>query len=135
MARKSQKDKRQIITEGLIQKLSLDPKKYKLYHTAWWVNPRRKTTGGFRLTEIGYKAFKHLDIEEFLVDLDGEIEWNSQMILQIDKFVDSPFYLTPKKIHLFDSSMAVQLILFSGNLQKFGRARALSIAKKQQKTD
>jgi hypothetical protein len=135
MARKSQKDKRQIITEGLITQLGLDPKKYKLYHTAWWVNPRRKSTGGFRLTDNGYAAFKKLDLEEFLVDLDKEIEWTSQMILQMDHFVDSPFYLTPKKIHLFDSNMAVQLILFAGNLQKFGRARALSVAKKQQKTD
>jgi hypothetical protein len=135
MAKKSQSDKRQLITQGIIEKLGLDPKKYKMYHTAWWVNPRTKTTGGFRLTENGYKAFKALEVEEFKIDLNGQIEWNSKMVLQMDHFVDAPFYLTPKTIHVFDSSMAVQLILFAGNLQKFGAARALSVAKKRQKID
>ncbi len=132
MAKKSPKDKRQIITQGIIEKLNLDPKKYTQYHTAWWVNPRRKTTGGFRLTENGYKAFKALDIEEFKVDLDERIEWTSDMVLKMDRFVDAPFYLTPDTIYVFDSSMAVQLILFSGNLQKYSLARAKSVAKKQQ---
>lgn len=130
MAKKLQKDKRQIITDGLIEKLGLDPAKRHMYHSAWWINPRRKTTGGFRLTENGYNAFKQLDIEEFKVDLDEKIEWTSQMVLQMDHFVDVPFYLTPETIYVFDSKMAMQLILYAGNLQKYGKARALSKAKK-----
>lgn len=132
MVKKLKSDKRQIITQGMIEKLGLDPKKIKQYHAAWWVNPRGKTTGGFRLTEFGYKSFKALDIEEFKVDLDQKIEWTSKMVLQLDHFVDVPFYLDTDAIYVFDSNMAIQLILFSGNLQKFGQARARSVALKQQ---
>jgi hypothetical protein len=54
------------------------------------------------------------------------------MVLQLDHFVDVPFYLDNNSIYVFDSNMAIQLILFSGNLQKFGQARARSVALKQQ---
>ena len=120
------------MSQKIIETLGLDPKKFKMYHTAWWVNPRRKTTGGFRLTENGYKAFKALDIEEFVINLDEKVEWNSKVILQMDHFVDAPFYISQDKIHVFESNMAVQLILFNGNIQRYGNARQKSVAKKQQ---
>jgi len=35
----------------------------------------------------------------------------------------SPFYLTNKRIWVFGEKMAVQLVLFSGNIAKFHRAQ------------
>jgi len=101
----------------------------------WWLNPRAKRTGGMRLSSEGYEALRKLDLEEFSVDLPEDIEFTNQTFLWLDKYVDCPYYLTHKNIKLFDSSMAVQLILFSGNIQKFGLARAKSVALKQQQNN
>jgi hypothetical protein len=37
--------------------------------------------------------------------------------------MDCPFYLNNKRIWVFGEKMAVQLVLFSGNIAKFQRAR------------
>jgi hypothetical protein len=50
----------------------------------------------------------------------------------MDQFIDCPFYLTKKAIFVYREKMAVQLVLFSGNIQKYGLSRAMSVAKTQQ---
>jgi hypothetical protein len=50
----------------------------------------------------------------------------------MDQFIDCPFYLTKKAIFVYSEKMAVQLVLFSGNIQKYGLSRAMSVAKTQQ---
>lgn len=123
------------ITKYVSSQLGLptDDKTQKKVLGLWWRNPRTKTKGGFRLTEQGYEALKKAQIKDYEIAIPTkEVDWNNQLIIWLDKFVDCPFYITKNHIYVFGERMAVQLILFSGNVQKFGFARAKHVAKAQQ---
>ena len=85
-----------------------------------------------RLTFEGYEVFQKLGVTEHSIDFSHDTEFTGQMILWLDRFIDCPFYLESKRIIVFSEQVAVQLILFSGNIQKYGLARAKAVAKKQQ---
>ena len=74
------------------------------------------------------------DIKCHQIDLPKEVEWTNRLIIQMDQFIDCPFYLTKKAIFVYGEKMAVQLVLFSGNIQKYGLSKAMSVAKTQQQT-
>jgi len=99
---------------------------------AFWMNPRQKATGGLRLTDSGQEWMQQADIKCYQIDLPKEGEWTNRLIIQMDQFIDCPFYLTKKAIFVYREKMAVQLVLFSGNIQKYGLSRAMSVAKTQQ---
>jgi hypothetical protein len=98
----------------------------------FWVNPRQKETGGLRLTEDGYKWLKEADIKDYKIDIPKDISWTNQLIIWLDQYIESPFYLTSKSIFVFNERMAIQLVLFSGNVAKFGLSKAKAVARKQQ---
>ena len=99
---------------------------------AFWVNPRQKEKGGLRLTESGHEWMQAADIKCYKIDLPKEIDWTNKLIIQLDQFIESPFYITKKSIFVYSEKMAVQLVLFSGNIQKYGISRAMAVAKTQQ---
>ena len=90
-----------------------------------WRNPRKKEKGGLRLTEEGFaRASAHIKVHQILIQ--EEIEYNNQLIIHLDNFIECPWYLSSKAIFVFDDKIAVQLILFSGNISRFTAARAES---------
>lgn len=99
---------------------------------AFWMNPRQKTKGGLRLTDSGWEWLKEADLKYYQIDLPKTIEWTNQLIIWLDQLIECPFYITKKSIFVFGERMAVQLVLFSGNVQKYGLAKAKSVAKEQQ---
>jgi hypothetical protein len=48
-------------------------------------------------------------------------------MIWLDRFIDGPWHITKKSIVVFKEKTAVQLILFSGDVQKFGLAKAMSL--------
>jgi len=96
------------------------------------MNPRQKAKGGLRLTESGWDWLREADLKYYQIDLPKEIEWTNQLIIRLDQFIECPFYITKKAIYVFGERMAVQLVLFSGNIQKYGLSRAMAAARKQQ---
>ena len=116
------RDKKKL-TETLVQQL--DPAwgitAKKALHT-WWFNLRR--TGGMRLTLIGYNAFvEDLDLEHYSYNIDDPAEFNQQMILNMDRKMQMPYYVhavkgIPKHIVFFGSREAVMVNLY-GNLKQF----------------
>lgn len=98
----------------------------------FWVNPRQKDLGGLRLTEDGYNWMKEADIKDYQIDIPNGIFWSNQLIIWLDQYIESPFFLTSKSIFVFNERMAIQLVLFSGNVAKFGLTKAKAVARKQQ---
>jgi hypothetical protein len=129
-------DQRIELTKYVLETLGLvaDEKRIKQTLPMWWQNPRKKEKGGLRLTEQGYTCLKQADIKDYPIDLPKDIEWTGQLIIRLDQFIECPFYLTHKTINVFSERMAVQLVLFSGNIQKYGLSKAMSAARKQQST-
>ena len=84
--------------------------------------------------DVRLSLWEPTDIKDYKIDLPKEIEWTNQLIIRMDQFIDCPFYLTKKAIYVFGEKMAVQLVLFSGNIQKYGLSKAMSVARKQQES-
>ena len=89
---------------------------------SWWFNIR--STGGMRLTSDGYHAFcKELDLENYSFSIDDPTEVNQQIILDMDRKLQMPYYIhavkgIPKKVVFFGSKEAMVTNLY-GDLKKF----------------
>jgi hypothetical protein len=97
-------------------------------HSIIWQNSRKKDVGGFRLTDEGYTIFtEQMDIKSYDISFPKEFTLTNQVTIWLDRFIDGPYYITKKSIVVFKEKTAVQLILFSGDVQKFGIAKAMSL--------
>lgn len=94
-------------------------------HRVIWQNPRK--VGGNRLTAEGYRIFvEELDIKKYDIEFPNELTITNQIVIWLDRFIEGPYYINKKSITVFKEKTAVQLILFSGDVQKFGLAKAMS---------
>lgn len=94
--------------------------------SVWWQNPRKKEVGGLRLTDEGFSRLTKY-FTGHRVKFTSEFEYTNQLILRLDNFINCPWYITKKEIWVFDDKMAVQLVLFSGNIVKFTTSKAKSL--------
>jgi hypothetical protein len=106
--------------------LPADEKSIKKLIPVWWQNPRTKITGGLRLTDEGFARFT-TQLKAHKVRFDQPVEYTNQLIIQLDNFIDCPWYVSKKEIYVFSEKMAVQLVLFSGNIAKFSSAKAKNL--------
>ena len=106
--------------------LSTDDRSIRNHKRLWWQNLRVKTKGGLRLTEAGYTALCQAKIRDLKVKYDAKFEYNNQFILMLDNHIEVPWYITPKAIYVFNDRLAVQLVLFSGNIERLIRAKIAS---------
>jgi len=102
--------------------LTTDQKSLRKLNTLWWQNPRQKVKGGLRLTDEGF-ARATAFIKSHKVDIDDGIDYNNQLIIRLDNLIECPWYINNKHIFLFDEKIAVQMILFSGNIARFTAAK------------
>lgn len=104
-----------------------DQKTLRKYLTTWWYNTRLKEKGGLRLTEKGFEMLTTAGFESHQVKFEEPIKYTNRLIIQLENFITCPWYLTAKCVYVFDDKMAVQLIMFSGDLAKYGQVKARSI--------
>jgi hypothetical protein len=105
-----------------------DAKTLEKNHILLWQNPRKKSQGGMRLTDEGFTVFtEQMDMKSYDIEFPKEFTLTNQVTIWLDRFVDGPYYITKKSIVVFKEKTAVQLILFSGDVQKFGMAKAMSL--------
>ena len=94
----------------------------------WWVSTRKKQTGGLRLTEAGFDALSSAGIKFFKIKFEEPMFFNNQVIIWLDQLIDCPFYITKTDVFVFNEKLAVQLVLFSGNIVKFVQAKSRSMS-------
>jgi len=113
------------ITKYVAEQLGLatDDKSIRKLIQVFWQNIRLKEKGGLWLTEKGFECLVDAGIKHHRVEFDEPIYVNNSLLLWIDRNIDCPFYITHKEIYLFGERMAVQMVLFAGNLQKLQRAQ------------
>lgn len=112
-----------------------DPKTLEKNHAVIWQNPRRKDVGGQRLTDQGYEVFvSKMEMKSYEVEFPKDFTLTNQVVIWLDRFIDGPYYITKKAIIVFKEKTAVQLILFSGDVQKFGLAKAMSLKNNEEKS-
>lgn len=104
--------------------LAADEKSIRKLVALWWKNPRKKVKGGLRLTRDGFQSLNQAGIDHHKILLNSPISPTNQMVIWLDNFIDCPWYLENKHIYVFGDKMAVQLILFAGDVTKLINAKA-----------
>lgn len=114
------------ITKYVMDQLGLatDERSVAKINAIWWKNSRKKASGGFGLTTRGYTCLTDAGIKDYKIKFEQPIYLTNQLTIWLDHFIDCPFYLTPTEIYVFSESMAVQLVLFSGDIQQFSKVKA-----------
>ena len=101
------------------------------YYT-WWQNVRESYQArSLRLTRIGLEMINKLDIKIYIVKFPAKIIFTPQTFLWLDEYVNCPYYMDKKQIIVTTESMALQLMMFAGDVTKYGLARAMSKAEEQ----
>ena len=93
----------------------------------WWWNVRSKETGGLRLTDAAMIFIEKVaEIKIYKVNFPKDFSITPQVLLWLDNFIESPYYITKRSITVLKEKSAFELYLFSGDVQKLGYNKALS---------
>jgi len=117
------------LTKHCIKDLGLEDDRdtFRKCMRLWWHNPYSRNGLGLSLTSAGKEALeKGLQLRFYEILLDEEIIGTNQVILWMNKFMDCPYCLFPSKIFVTRETIAVQLMLFGGDLYKFGKSKQMS---------
>lgn len=91
----------------------------------WWYNFREN--GGLRLTELAIEFIENeAKIKTYKIEFPNEFSITPQILIWLDRFIDSPYYITKKSITVLKEKSAFELYLFSGDVRKMGYNKALN---------
>jgi hypothetical protein len=102
----------------------------KEYFPLWWKNTREN--GGLRLTDEGFDILTEIELATYEVPFPRDMTLTTQVIIFLDKFIDCPYYLTNRAIHVTSEKKAMELHLFSGDLRKYGLTKAMNRQEKSE---
>jgi NAD-dependent DNA ligase len=97
----------------------------KQHMPKWWKNTRNKDVGGLRLTDEGFQMLNELEITVYEVPFPKDTNLTVHAIIFLDQFIDSPYYLTPYSIYVTNERKAVELTLFSGDINRYGLTKTM----------
>jgi len=99
----------------------------KKYHMLLWQNIREKGDSGLRLTKEGFECVvDQADLKVHEIQFPNDIQFTPQVFLYLDQFIDTPYYVTKKRIYVLSEKMALQLMMFAGDIKQYGLARAMA---------
>ena len=96
----------------------------KEFMPLWWKNTR--DSGGLRPTDCGFDVLTEIDLASYEVPYPRDMPLTTQVIIFLDKFIDCPYYITNRAIHVTSEKKAMELHLFSGDLRKYGLTKAMN---------
>ena len=97
------------------------------YMPVWWQNTREKDSGGLRLTEAGLLfLMEKIELATYDIPFPPDFKITTQVVIFLDKFIDCPYFLTNKGLTVTNEKKALELHLFSGDVRKYGLAKALT---------
>lgn len=102
-------------------------KELKKYFLNIWKNPRHEGERSLRLTDKGYEFLSNKSLLKFYkIDFPNLVTLTNQSIVNLDKLIDCPYYITEDSIYVSREKLAVQLILYGGDILKFLNAKVKS---------
>jgi hypothetical protein len=106
--------------------LAVSEENLSMYARKWFMNNRKKSQGGLRLTEEGFDFIQTtLDLKVYEIAYPPSLDMKPQVILFLDKFIDCPYYLTEEAIFVLGERKAFELHLFSGDVRQYGLNKAM----------
>lgn len=114
-------------TKTFLKAAGINSEDVDQYKKSWWYNFRSKNAGGLRLTEEGLNFIStQAEIKTYKVEFPKDFSITPQVLVWLDNFIDSPYYITKKYMIVLKEKAAFELYLFSGDIKKFGYAKALN---------
>lgn len=105
-------------------KYSQDPKYIPMLYKAWWVNWKNNEDRSFKLTDSGFQYFSdNAEVKFYEIRFPVGLVLTNRIIIDLDRYIDCPYYIKNDKIYVTGEKIAVQLVLFDGDLTKFGKAK------------
>ena len=117
------------LTEIFLKQAGLpsDEESVRSYRFRWWKNPRAKLKSGLTLTQEGFEFLTNsLGLRYYEISFPKDLEFTPKIILWFDNFIDCPHYYNKKQIIVFKEKTAAELMLFSGDVRKYGTAKAMA---------
>lgn len=109
---------------GKDPKYNQDTKFIPMLYKAWWSSWKNNENRSFKLTDEGYRYFTDIaDVKFYEVRFPKGLVLTNKMIIDLDRFIDCPYYINKEKIYVTGEKVAVQLVLFDGDLSRFGKAK------------
>ena len=107
--------------------ISINPNTLKEYLPMWWKNSRSKDVGGLRLTDKGLDFItKKLDLKTYEVPFPVDFSVTTQTIIFLDRFITCPYFLADDGIIVTNEKKAMELMIFSGDIRKYGISKAMT---------
>lgn len=107
--------------------LPIDEGNVRKHIKKWFRNPREKLNSSLTLTDEGFSLLtNNLNLKSYRIEFPKDFEFTTQVILFLDKFIDCPNFYNEKEIYVFKEIKATELMLFSGDVRKYGTAKALA---------
>lgn len=106
--------------------IECSPDNVKKYKAVLWFNLRPKRQGGLRLTDAGLEFLDEIGIRKYKVELPLELKISPQLLVWLDRQSESPYHLGKKTITVYREKSAIELYMFSGDIQKMGYAKSLA---------
>jgi hypothetical protein len=104
-----------------------DSVKIEEFKSLCWFNLRDKNEGGLRLTDNGIDYLKNkADIKTYEIPIPKEVVFTPQVLIWLDKFIDTPWHLYKHTITVISERTAFELYLFSGDVRKMGSSKAMA---------
>ena len=128
-------DRKTAYTRTFIQLLEqpIHDETVKTNYYTWWQNVRESYQArSLRLTKQGFEMLESIDLKTYTIKFPQKIIFTPQTYLWLDEFVDCPYFVDKAKIIVTMEKMALQLMLFAGDITKYGLARAMSKAEDQE---
>ena len=75
---------------------------------------------------VAYHLLKKIDISVYEITFPPDMPFTTKTIIFLDKFIECPYYITKSSIFVTDQKKSIELTLFSGDIRKYGIAKALS---------
>ena len=120
---------KELYTKIFLQQADLpsDNDSVRQYIKKWFRNPREKLDSSLTLTEEGFEFLvTKIGLKSYRIPFPKDFQMTTQVILFLDKFLDCPNYYNKKEIFVFKEKKAAELMLFSGDVRKYGIAKALA---------
>ncbi len=130
-------DSKDAYTKVFLQAANIEvtPDTLKKYKSIWWWSFRDKAEGGLRMTEEALQFIEeYAKIKTYKVEFPKEFSFTPQVLVWLDKFIDSPFFINKKYIVVMKEKSAFELYLFSGDVRKLGHNKAMAKRLSQEST-
>lgn len=119
-------DKKDTLTVVFLKEAGKTLDDFKQAKNSWWWNYRNKDSGGLRLTEEGFNFIsENTEVRKYKIDFPKDLKITPQVLIYLDRFIDSPYFVEKSSITVFEEKTALELYLFSGDIKKMGSTKAL----------